>query len=104
MKSWIYFPGPNINFLCQVFSSCPLFQYIKVRRASQFLPPLVELATHAVSKKHGDIGAGIIITLPTHPGKSSYVVTIAGLIEGHAHIFGKGNATFPLDTFNNQLL
>src|SRR5260370_1171721 len=51
-----------------------------------------------------DVCAGIVIAFPAHSSRSGYIVAVAGFVEGHAHIFGKGNRPLALDTFDDEML
>src|SRR6266849_4148424 len=97
---------PCLYPLNQVSPARALFQYNKMSWPSQFLPPLRELPSHAVRKKRsGDIGAGIVIgTFKAYFWLSRNIIAIVGLVQSHAHIRGKGQSPFALDTLDDELL
>src|SRR5436309_1079668 len=81
----------------QIVASCSLLQDNKGRREGQALPELVKLAPHTVCEEVGNIGAGVVVSLPAHLHWSVYVVAIFRLIEGHPHIFRERDWPLTLD-------
>src|SRR5260370_42282791 len=95
---------PGADSLGQIFAARALFQYNEWAWTVKVLPHCLQLAPHTVSKKGGDVGAGIEVTLPAHTRLPADIVAVAGLVECHTHIFRESNRTLTLNTFYDDSL